>query len=50
MAHSRLREQLDRTICDPSLDGLGTRYRAPGRDTDRQDGRLALVTTDHVLR
>lgn len=51
-----LEQQLDRTIDETHLSGLGRRYHGKVRDTYRTDGDLILVTTDrisafdHILR
>ena len=51
-----LAQQLDRTLAETKLSGVGKRYRGKVRDTYRRDGRLVLVTTDrisafdHILR
>lgn len=51
-----LRQQLEHTLTETHLSGLGERYRGKVRDTYRVDDRLVLVTTDrisafdHILR
>ncbi len=48
MSDPALRAQLDFTLSETQLDGLGSRYRGKVRDVYRKDDRLFLIATDRL--